>query len=245
MKGINMYKSKLTVGWMTFVVILSTSSINPMFSQQKHKVTQVIVKGIEAIDAGITKGVKAVRNFLNSKQTPIDYAMNDLDTLVYYSTQRCIWLSNWNIDTVGKDAEEKFDSTINGIEKYLDFVKDDGIVYQASMKIKVTATELARDFREKSVSNESDTVISNNYSRKVLRMEKAANDVDAIWKSITSERQPTYDVLQRLKKRKQLYVDTKKTESVEEAVRQLGAVAEDLRNIRISMQKVIDTLEKE
>ena len=63
--------------------------------------------------------------------------------------------------------------------------------------------------------------------------------------SIKSERSSTYDVLQRLKKRKELYIDTKKMESVEEAVRQLRAVADDLHDIRLSMQKVIDTLEKE
>jgi hypothetical protein len=159
--------------------------------------------------------------------------MQQLQDVVLAASERARRLSEWDLSKVEKEAEQTFDTTIGAIEEYLALVADDGPVHKASNRIRTAALDQARIFREKASAKSSQR-----YTELAETMDAQARKVTEIWDSIKAEREIAVNGLKGLKSSRELYIDVKKAQGIQAAVKELEGVKNDLAKLSASMAKV-------
>jgi hypothetical protein len=174
----------------------------------------------------------------------VDSELDALKQVVMAAAERARRLAEWDLSEIEKDAEQTFDTTINAIEEYLVLVSEDGLVHQAKNKIRTAALEQARIFREKAAAKAaSQKTSSKRYAELADNMKAQALKTDSIWNSIKAEREAAVNGLKALKESRELYIDVKKAQGIEAAVRELENVRNDLAKLSASMATVRDAIQ--
>jgi hypothetical protein len=189
---------------------------------------------LEGLKGLMAKGTQSLKKIVSGKEeSNVDESMRQLQETVLAASERARRLSEWDLSKVEKDAEAAFDTTIGAIEDYLQLVADDGIVHQAANRIRTAALEQSRIFREKASAKSS-----KRYSDLADAMDVQARKVSEIWDSIKSEREIATNGLKELKSSRELYIDVKKAQGIEAAVKELERVKNDLVKLSEAMSKV-------
>jgi hypothetical protein len=200
----------------------------------QEQISDIGKNDTESLKELIQNGKNSLQKLLSSPSTDeITNSMKDLGVVIYAATERARRLCDWNLEDIEKEAEQTFDDTINAIEEYLDLIKDNGLVHKATIRIRTSALDLARVYREKA------SVKSNQkYMELASAMDSQAAQVTEIWETITKERAEVIKELNMLKDSKELYIDTKKALGVKKAVEDLKGIRDDLVLLKSSMEKV-------
>jgi len=180
------------------------------------------------------EGKKALEKIVSSGDvSEVDRSMQQLQNVVLAASERARRLSEWDLSKVEQEAEQTFDTTIAAIEDYLTLVADDGPIHRASNRIRTAALDQARTFREK-----ASTKSSQRYTELAEAMDAQARKVTEIWDSIKAEREIAVTGLKGLKSSRELYIDVKKAQGIQAAVKDLEGVKIDLAKLSTSMAKV-------
>lgn len=186
------------------------------------------------------KGKETLDTIIKGDESDLDRSMRELQEIVCAAAERARRLSNWDIKQIESEAEKAFDDTIAAIEAYLDFVKDDGAIHQASKRIRTAALEKERVFREKAEAKDSDR-----YKELAAAMHNQAEKASAAWDAIRKERKNAEEAVKELKEYRELYVDVKAAQGIGEAVKELEAVRDDLIKLSQAMRKVQEAVLRE
>ena len=173
------------------------------------------------------------RIIIGGEVSDVEHSIQILQEVVLASSERARRLSEWDLNEVENEAEHTFDITIDAIEEYLVIVADDGPVHKAANRIRAAALDQARIFREKASIKSSQR-----YTELAETMDAQAKKVTEIWNSIKAEREIAVNGLKGLKSSRELYVDVRKAQGIEAAVRELEAVKDDLATLSASMTNV-------
>lgn len=223
---------KKTIGIITVItgIALSQTAFGADQSATKTYANQTL-DGLKGL---VQEGKKALEKIVTGGEvSEVDRSMQQLQDVVLAASERARRLSEWDLSKVEKEAEQTFDTTIGAIEEYLALVADDGPVHKASNRIRTAALDQARIFREKASAKSSQR-----YTELAVAMDVQAKKVTEIWESITAEREIAVSGLKELKSSRELYIDVKKAQGIQEAVKELEGVKNDLAKLSASMAKV-------
>jgi hypothetical protein len=195
---------------------------------------------MEAVANVIAKGQETLKAIVDDEDSAVDRHMRELQDVVGAVSERARRLSNWDMAKVKKDAEKSFDTTIGAVEAYIALVEDDGPVHKASKRIRADALTLERTFREKADAKSGKT--AQKYGDLAKTMQEQAKRISVAWEAIRAERKKAEEALANLKECRELYVDIKQAKGVEAAVKELEAVADDLRQVSNAMMRVQDAV---
>jgi vacuolar-type H+-ATPase subunit H len=195
---------------------------------------------LERLNEITKKGKETLNKIIKGKVSGLDHSIRELQEIVCAAAERARRLSNWDIKQIEAEAEKSFDDTIAAIEAYLDFVKDDGEVHEASKRIRAAAMEKERVFREKAEAKNS-----SRYKELANAMHTQAEKASAAWEAIRKERKNAEDGLKNLREYRELYIDVKSAQGIGEAVKELEAVRDDLIKLSQTMRKVQEAVLQE
>ena len=208
------------------------------FATQELQLSEII----QTLEEEFQEGRTTLTNLISNKETnDPDKEIETLKGVLSKATQRVITLSEWDIEEIKEKAEENYKVMIKGIDNYLQLVGDDGIVNRAAIKIRNSAMSLEREFRTK--ENSAITERSKqSYKELADKMGKYATSVDGLWSAIRQERATVEQTLILLRESEKLYVDRKRAAGVENAVKELEAVHNDLKKLSEAMKKVHEAI---
>jgi len=193
---------------------------------------------LDGLKGLVQEGKNALEKIVSGGEvSAVDRSMQQLQDVVLAASERARRLSEWDLSKVEKEAEQTFDTTIGAIQEYLTLVADDGPVHKASSRIRSAALDQARIFREKASAKSSQR-----YTELAEAMDAQARKVTEIWDSIKAEREIAVNGLEGLKSSRSLYIDVKKAQGIQAAVKELEGVKNDLAKLSASMAKVQQTV---
>jgi hypothetical protein len=223
---------KKTIGIIAVLASLALSQASLAAEQSATKTyANQTLDGLKGL---VQEGKKALEKIVSGGEvSEVDRSMQQLQDVVLAASERARRLSEWDLTKVEKEAEETFDATIGAIEEYLALVADDGPVHKASNRIRTAALDQSRIFREKASAKSSQR-----YTELGAAMDTQARKVTEIWDSIKTEREIAISGLKELKSSRELYIDVKKAQGIQAAVKELEGVKNDLAKLSASMAKV-------
>jgi hypothetical protein len=223
---------KKTIGIISVLASLALSQTT--FAAEQTAVKTYANQTLDGLKGLVQEGKKAMEKIVSGGEvSEVDRNMQQLQDVVLAASERARRLSEWDLSKVEKEAEQTFDTTIGAIEEYLALVADDGPVHKASNRIRTAALDQSRIFREKASAKSSQR-----YTELAEEMDAQARKVTEIWDSIKSEREIAVNGLKGLKSSRELYIDVKKAQGIQAAVKELEGVKNDLAKLSASMAKV-------
>lgn len=223
---------KKTIG---IIAVLASLALSQASLAAEQSVTKTYAnQTLDGLKGLVQEGKKALEKIVSGDElSEVDRSMQQLQDVVLAASERARRLSEWDLTKVEKEAEETFDATIGAIEEYLALVADDGPVHMASNRIRTAALDQSRIFREKAAAKSSQR-----YTELGVAMDTQARNVTEIWDSIKTEREIAISGLKELKSSRELYIDVKKAQGIQAAVKELEGVKNDLAKLSASMAKV-------
>jgi len=208
---------------------------------EKSRLREYSQMAMERLQSITKNGKEVLARVAKDPESDLDRNMRDLQDVVCAAAERARRLSTWDVNAVEAQAEKTFDETIAAITDYLNLVKDDGPVHQASKRIRTAALDKERIFREKAGSKPSPAV-KERYDALSKAMRVQAERVTAAWETIRTQRDAVQKTLAELREHRELYVDVKVALGIGEAVKDLEGVATDLGKLSAGMKRVQEAI---
>lgn len=214
----------------------TAEKVTAQAEKPKSRLEQFAQMSMEQLADITKKGKETLDRVIKGDESNLDRSMRELQEVVCAAMERARRLSEWDVESIKAEAEKAFDNTMAAIAAYLELVKDDGIVHQASKRIRSAALDNERLFREK--ADAKNGVFSERYRELGAAMHAQAERAAAAWEAIRKERKNAENALTELKEYRGLYVDVKKALGIGAAVKELEAVRDDLIELSEAMRKV-------